>query len=547
MLAIIRKWVIVLSLIGVGGFLLYQWINFQQSKDFFPVGTMVAGLDISGMTREEAAEFLAERYYAPVYLYHLEEHVELDPQNVGFRLDIDSMLAHVEQELARRDPRLQFAGFVLGRSMEPISVPLSATHDRPGLEAVLQSIADFLDHPAQPAQMLTQGKAIKEGQAGYITDVSASLPAAEDALYRPDNRVAKLTIVEEMAPEVNMELLEEAINSKLQSFDGLGSVFIMDLQTGEELSINADVALSGLSILKIAIFVEAFRAIDGEPNADQQKLFLDTATRSSNYGANLLLHIVAGEDNTYTGTDILTESMQRLGLVNTFMAVPYDATPPAYRRTTYVTPANSKAELVTLPDETMQTTAEEIGTLLAMIYQCSKGGGALLAVYPDELTPDECQAIIDLMVLNEEGNLIRYGVPDGTPVSHKHGWARATHADAGIVYSPGGDFVIVEYLSQPGDWLLADQSFPILREIARATYNYFNMDEPYLGDPLDDRAEIDPNNPFQEIYEEQVLDSEAEEASPETQEEEAESDENLEETPSEAAESDETTVDNQEG
>jgi hypothetical protein len=114
------------------------------------------------------------------------------------------------------------------------------------------------------------------------------------------------------------------------------------------------------------------------------------------------------------------------------------------------------------------------------------------------------------MVLNEEGNLIRYGVPEGTPVSHKHGWARATHADAGIVFSPGGSYVIVEYLDQPGDWLLADISFPILREIARAVYNYFNMDEPYFGNPLADAELIDPNNPFSERQEPQEPDGEGE-------------------------------------
>jgi hypothetical protein len=102
------------------------------------------------------------------------------------------------------------------------------------------------------------------------------------------------------------------------------------------------------------------------------------------------------------------------------------------------------------------------------------------------------------MVLNEEGNLIRYGVPNGTVVSHKHGWAQATHGDAGIVYTPGGDFVIVEYLSVPGDWLVADISFPILREIARATYNYFNLDAPYMGDVNEDRTVIDPTDPFSE-------------------------------------------------
>ena len=67
------------------------------------------------------------------------------------------------------------------------------------------------------------------------------------------------------------------------------------------------------------------------------------------------------EDNTYKGADILTESMRRLGLENTFMAVPYDATPPGYRQTTYVTPANTRNELGIELDETMQSTAEEIG------------------------------------------------------------------------------------------------------------------------------------------------------------------------------------------
>jgi hypothetical protein len=184
------------------------------------------------------------------------------------------------------------------------------------------------------------------------------------------------------------------------------------------------------------------------------------------------------------------------------MAVPYDATPPGYRQTTYVTPANSRSDLEVELDETMQSTAEEIGTLLSMIYQCSKGGGALVALYPGDVTPSECQSIIDLMVLNEEGNLIRHGVPDGTPVSHKHGWAQGTHADAGIVLSPGGDFVIVEYLHQPGGWLVADESFPILREIARSTYNYFNMDDPFLTREIITRSQIDPNDPFSELHEE---------------------------------------------
>ncbi len=502
MIRVIRKWLIILLVLIGGGFLLLRGAQYRLTRHLFPEGTMIAGIDVSGMQDDEAATLLSERYGSPVFAYHQVEHVELNPSDLGFTLETEMMLAQAQDQVSERNEWLRFASFLLQRPLEPIEVPLQASHDGEAVFSLVQSVSGLLDQPASPAQLFSEGATIRDGEAGFITDVEASVPILEDALYRQENRVAKLVILRQETPEISLDLLADTIEAKLQGFNGLGSVFIMDLETGEEIGINADLPMSGLSILKIAIFVEAYRALDGEPNAEQQTLFLDTATRSSNYGGNLLLHLVAGEDNTYKGTDILTDSMQRLGLVNTFMAVPYDATPPGYRQTTYVTPANSRSDLEVELDETMQTTAEEIGTLLSMIYQCSKGGGALVALYSGEITPNECQSIIDLMVLNEEGNLIRYGVPDGTPVSHKHGWAQGTHADAGIVLSPGGDFVIVEYLHQPGGWLVADESFPILREIARSTYNYFNMDDPYLPREIIMRSQIDPNDPFSELREE---------------------------------------------
>lgn len=501
MFRVIRKWLIILLVLIGGGFLLVRGFQYRLARGLYPEGTMIAGIDVSGMLDEEAAALLVERYGSPVFAYHELEHVELDPNDLGFTLETEMMLAQAQNQVSDRSEWLRFASFLMQRPLESINVPLQANHDSEAVFSLVQSISSLLDQPASPAQIFSEGDKFMEGEAGFITDIEASVPILEDVLYRQENRVAKLVVLRQETPEISLDLLADTIEAKLQGFNGLGSVFIMDLQTGEEIGINADLPMSGLSILKIAIFVEAYRALDGEPNGEQQTLFLDTATRSSNYGANLLLHLVAGENNTYRGTDILTESMRRLGLENTFMAVPYDATPPGYRQTTYVTPANSRSDLEVELDETMQSTAEEIGTLLSMIYHCSKGGGALIALYPGEITPNECQSIIDLMVLNEEGNLIRYGVPDGTPVSHKHGWAQGTHADAGIVLSSGGDFVIVEYLHQPGGWLVAEESFPILREIARSTYNYFNMDNPYLPTEIITRSEINPNDPFSELPE----------------------------------------------
>ncbi len=497
----LKKGLIILLIFLGSGFILFRAIQYRLQQDVLPLGTSVANIDISGRTIEEAKAFVETGYYASIFLYHKEEHVELNPKDVGFELNMEIMFQQLDLALIDTSQWLLFASFLIQRPLRAIDIPLQARHDPVGLEAMVRSVAELLDQPAKGPQMLALNDDLQAGRRGYVTDVGTSVAALTDALYRTDNRDVKLMVVEQQIPERNFDILAESIEGKLQGFNGQGSIFIMDLATGEELSIAADVALSGLSILKIAIFVEAFRAIDGPLNEYQEQLFLDTATRSSNFAANLLLHEVAGEANTYLGADLLTENLAQLGLENTFMAVPYDANPPAYRRTTYGTPANSRTDISTDPDPSMQTTAEEIGTLLSMIYYCALGGGPLLAVYGSDVTPEECQKIIDFMIQNEEGNLIRFGVPQRTPVSHKHGWAQATHADAGIVFSPGGDFVIVEYLYQPGDWLLAEESFPILREIARAAYNYFNVDQPYLSDALADRGFINPENPFAENQE----------------------------------------------
>jgi hypothetical protein len=58
-------------------------------------------------------------------------------------------------------------------------------------------------------------------------------------------------------------------------------------------------------------------------------------------------------------------------------------------------------------------------------------------------------------------------------VAHKHGFTGDTHADAALVFSPGGDFVLVVFLYRP-EWLEWEESAPLIADIATLTYNYFN-------------------------------------------------------------------------
>lgn len=475
----LSRFILLILLCGLLYYLGREGLAFLAVKDNLPTGTTIAEIDLSGKTADEAREILSSRFNTPVMAMYHDEAVEILPADVGFTMNIDGMINEAISERDKIPYWQRYVSFILKEPLQPIRVRLKASHDPTAVRDLLQVVANLLDRPATQPQLLTNSGFIQMGESGYTADIEASAQRIEVALYHPTRRSVQMVVQDQPAPSLSMEFLKKHLEQQLEGFNGIGSLYILDLSTGEDISINADIAVSGLSIVKIAIMTEMFRAVDGQLNSDQKKLLDQTAIFSGNYSANLLLDIVAGQDNAYLGVDILTQSMNKLGLENTFIATPYEERPRPERQT-YFTPANQRSDVNLDPDPAMQTTAEDMGQLLAMLYYCAQGGGTLIAAYPDQITSDECKLLLDTMTLNTEGNLIRFGVPEDVPVAHKHGWAYNTHGDAGIVFSPGGDYVIVQYLHQDSDWLNAGESFPLLRELSRSVYNYFNVDNPYV-------------------------------------------------------------------
>jgi hypothetical protein len=260
----------------------------------------------------------------------------------------------------------------------------------------------------------------------------------------------------------------------------VASVFILDLETGQEVFIDAGVAMSGMDLLRVPLALDAFRMIEGGPSVSQTSSITQTLLTDDVQAPQALLNVIAGQQNPFVGAQMMTESMWHLGLKNTFMAIPYGEGTVPGGRTSYETPANTAPGQLTQPTSTMQTTAEDIGTLLSMIYYCAEGsGGPLMAAYGESIGAAECQQIIDVMSENRIGSLIEEGLPAGTALAHRHAWIGDTHADAGIVYSPGGDYVLAMIFFQH-DWLPWERSSPLMADISRATYNYFNFDNPFL-------------------------------------------------------------------
>ncbi|MEZ4515352.1 MAG: serine hydrolase [Chloroflexota bacterium] len=485
----VGQWITVTLLVAVSMFLLVKLYQYSGMRSYLPTGLTIGGIDVSQMDRDAVTAKLTESYIdAPIRVYHGEDSFEVSPLEAEFTLDMETMWSQADFQRTRQDFWSGFWGFLWGRPVEVDPVPLAATHSREALGAVLEDISSLADTPAQPPQPVPGSMSFQYGTPGTETNIEASFADVESALYRPNDREARL-IVEPKEPErPNINLLTRLLVNRLDVFEqdtgGLASVFIMDLATGEEVNINSSEPVSAIDLMKIPIVLETYLSLDQLPSLTQRQLISDTlVVNPENVSANQLLSVIAGEDDPYKGATMVTDMMQHLGLVNTFIVAPYDAALPA-GQTEPETPANTAEVLRGDPSSTIQTTTEDIGTLLSMVYYCASGqGGALSAAYPENDWQRDCLEILDYMEQNKIGSLLEQGVPDGTPVAHRHGWVSNTHVDAGIVFTPGGDYVIVQALYKP-DWLEWELSSPLMADVSRAAYNFFNFDAPYLGEDV---------------------------------------------------------------
>jgi len=176
----------------------------------------------------------------------------------------------------------------------------------------------------------------------------------------------------------------------------------------------------------------------------------------------------------------VTKDLRALGIENTFLAGHFRPGSPLLFR--YETPSNLRVDVNFELDPYNQTTLSDMGSILTDIYQCSQNGGsALSAVFPDEITQNECEQMIAFLIGNKTPLLINAGLPDGTPIAHKHGWvtdfnttAIRTIGDAGIIFTPAGDYILVIYFSHPIQ-LVWDPVSTLISNISTAIYNYFNI------------------------------------------------------------------------
>lgn len=471
-------------------------VGYSRTRNNYPAGMTIGGVPVGGVDPQTASQRVLQVYDSPIEVQYGDAVIHIDPSVVGFELNMDSMIAAAD--LARTGGSFWggFWNYIWNRTPAPVEIPLSATLSEERLVDYLQNeISARYDEPPTPAQPVPGSTTFSPGAPGRVLDIPRAVRLIEDTLRSPNNRTVVLSFQQSAAARPTIQNLEILLqqNILVAEFDGVIGLYMLDLQNGQEIhfamdrgeliSVNPDVAFTSSSTVKIPIMVSYFIKYGTDALTENtSNQILDMIRKSENPPADRLMTSL----DSFRGPLVVTEDMRKVGLENTFLAGFFcsaEAPCPLLERIT--TPANQRTDVATDPDVFNQTTPSDTGMLLADIYQCAEsGGGALMAAFPQTINPEICQRMIDFLAADKIGVLIEAGVPEGTRVAHKHGWISEPSSgviknisDAAIVYTPGGNYVLVIYAYHPVQTVWEPVS-TLFAQLSQTVYNFYNLPTP---------------------------------------------------------------------
>lgn len=448
----------------------------------FAPGSTIAGVDVAGLTIEQARRRLSAALVAPrsIELTAGDASLALDPQTIGLTIPVDTLLADAA-------PAIQ--------SGKPAAVAPAAGLDETALRTQLAILAERAAVP--PAiSVISDTKSISRSFAytpGMLLDTDAAFDQVRAALSapRPAATIALTLTADPTVPRVSDARLLEEVQSMAEQWDGVIGFHLYDLAGGDEVRFHDKTVFAGASTIKVAIMLNAY--IHLAKFTEKQEFWLGEMIKySDNISANHLLAAAAGGTGTelaFTGAEQMSAMLaDDLGLENLYLYIPYES--GDFIRQNHIKYMCGPRDPVGPKPYTetgcaLRATPYAIAQVYKAIDACANGGGVLLEKF-DKLTPRRCQEMLDRLATNHDYTRMVAGVPKGTLVQHKSGWIEDMQADAGIVRSPGGDYVLAAYVYKKltGDaFMWPDELMaPIVADFSRIAYTAYN---PVRLDPAD--------------------------------------------------------------
>lgn len=464
-----------------------EYQHFKNPSASLPAGSTIAGVPVGGLDAETAQARLDEVYGLPLNLVIQDSTIAAPPADLGFEMDSASL---VQQALAAVKPDGFWPALWNRSTAEPVSVPLEATVDGDKLRAyLLQEVEPRYTQSGTPLTPIPNTTNFNLSTAGAGLDLAQAVPAISAALLDPEIHEVRLAVTTTSAGGAPDWASLEAFlkhNIAWTGFDGLVEVYLEALDSSESLhfatwdgeDVAPDIAFPAASTIKIPIIISIFRHL-AEPTPDVViYLMEEMIANSQNSAADTLMQYYLDQN---LGPLIVTEDLQALGLENTFLAGYFYDEAPLLRFID--TPANTRTDINLDPDTYNQMTPAELGQLLTGIYHCAADGSGLLTeTFPGEITQSECQTMVAILSEPKPVQFLDTALPPEATVADKYGYASELDGllhsitDAGIISTPGGDFVLVVSTYQ-SEWLYEMDATTVIGRLAQTVYNFFNPDD----------------------------------------------------------------------
>ncbi len=483
----------------------------------YPANTVVAGIDVSGLSLVQATEKLRTELAAvkePMVITVGKKTLTLTAETLGLRVLIGQMLLdayrQVEHQPAADQPpqgidiplNISFDELELRRQLELFA---RQTKVAPSLRVMTETIpisGNFvLDKPYYAP--------VFAYVPGYKLDVAYAIDRVKRRLRSPEaSHQLVLTLHKQnnsQVPHPSPKQVRQQVQRLIRQWnEGVIGFTLYDLQSGKQIGVNEQTIFSGASVMKAAILLHAYVTLPYLTEQQQQWIDL-MICESNNIAANNVLAASMGgfsEYDAFAGARHMSGMLHMLGLEHSYQSGPYTITPPEMAGASYSflypmpfaddPPAEpilydidpvawenpaytpSAEDNVTNADYFLRTTPADISQMFLLIEQCSNGEGALLDYFGQTLSAERCTEILDVLAQNEDTKRMRAGLPSSIRVEHKSGWLDDMQADAGIVRTRGGDFVLAIFVYRDVFYLEDSVAHPIIAALARLSYTAYN-------------------------------------------------------------------------
>ncbi len=463
---------------------LFAWSDFKALPEIIPSSTSLSGVPLGGLSPEEAKQRINTAYSLPVELRYNQARIQFTPTELGFVIDPEATLAQLNDLQSNQS----FWEALWGKEVQPTARDLQPvfTLDSNQLSLVLDQVFSLrYDQPPTSSIPVLYSTNFTPGQPGYqVSSLTQTIELVKNALLSPNERVVEVSVSQIPALPLDWHNLEAFLRQTilLEKFDGLIEIYLQDMQNGQirhfalqdNQDVAVDVAYSAASTIKIPIMVSTMKRIE-EPHPNQALNWMQQMIAESlNPPADGLMK--AYMDNN-SGPLIVTADLRELGYQNTFLAGYFEPGSPLLER--IVTPANSRRDVYLDPDFYNQTVPSEAGDLLARIYRCSAGDEQ--ALFTAQVTVGECTMMLDYLKGNKILALLEAGLPPEATIAHKHGWTNEidglihTISDSAVVFTPGGDYVLVIF-AHTQEQFLYDPANRLFARLSQSIYNAYNPD-----------------------------------------------------------------------